>query len=258
VQIILVGRQQRAATTMMKIATLGTPTELSPVVTLRFEIHGFAKLKETKGQYVTPPSLSAHGFDWTINLYPRGDSEASEEGHVSCDLRLIDEDLETDAVVEAEFDLKFGAGVPRERVNATFSKNEPAWSGHYWFMEREELLNKDNRILLPNGTLIIDVELQVYVEKRAVWYPPIPNGDTQLLADLLETGRGSDVTFRIGQQDFHLHSLILEKRAPVLFQMIEEHPEQTIITLEDDEEEEDAARPVCFALIAPPETRTRM
>jgi hypothetical protein len=58
----------------MKIATLGKPTELSPVETLRFEIHGFAKLKEALGECVTLPSLSAHGFDWTIDVYPRSDS----------------------------------------------------------------------------------------------------------------------------------------------------------------------------------------
>jgi speckle-type POZ protein len=226
----------------MKIATLGKPTELSPVETLRFVIHGFDKLKEAKGEAVTPPSLSAHGYNWTIDLYPRG---IVGEHLVSFYLRLIDVDL-ADAVVEAEYDLKFGAGVPRKRMNATFSKNEPASGGrrNLFCIDRDFLLDKDNKILLPNGTLIIDVGLQIQVEKRAVWYPPtpIPNGDIQeLLADLLETGRYSDVTVKVGHQDFHLHRFILEKRAPVLFQMMDEHhPDQTI-TLEDEEEDVDAA-----------------
>jgi BTB/POZ domain len=107
------------------------------------------------------------------------------------------------------------------------------------------LLNKDNNQLLPNGTLIINVNLQVQVEKRAVWYPPtptcIPNDDTQMLADLLlETGSCSDVTFQVGHQDFRLHSFILKKRAAALFQMIDEHTDQTIITLAE-EDDVDAA-----------------
>jgi BTB/POZ domain len=105
-------------------------------------------------------------------------------------------------------------------------------------VDREFLLNKENKIILPNGALIIDVELQIQVEKRAVWYPPtpIPNGDTHMLADLLETGRCSDVTVKVGHQDFHLHRFILETRAPALFQMIVDHPDQTSITLDEEED----------------------
>jgi BTB/POZ domain len=233
---------------MMKIATLGKPTELSPVETLRFEVHGFTKLKEKKRESVRLPSLSAHGYDWTVDLYARGDGSDGSDGNTGEDqmsfyLRLIDEDLTEQDAVEAEFGVKFGARVAIGRTIATFSKKqqERSW-GNSNCVDREFLLDKDNKILLANGTLIIDVELQVYVEKRVVWYPPtpIPNDDTQLLADLLDTSRCSDVTFHVGRQGFHLHSFILEKRAPVLFQMIEDHPDQTI-TLEDDEEDVDAA-----------------
>jgi BTB/POZ domain len=232
---------QPAAT--MKIATLGKPPmELSPVETLRFVIHGFDKLKEAQGECVTPPSLSAHGYHWTIDLFPRGNNNAGE-GYVSFYLRLIDVDL-TDAV-ETEFAVKFGVdnGFASEHMKATFSKIEMAWGCSD--SDRECMLDKDNKVLTPNGTLIIDVQLQVYVEKREVWYPPTPipnNGDTQrMLANLLETGRYSDITYKVGHQDFHLHRFILEERAPVLFQMMDEHPDQTIITLDDEEEDVDAA-----------------
>jgi BTB/POZ domain len=226
-QPLLVDKDTIAST--MKIATVGKPTELSPVETLRFEILGFAKLKESTGEYVNLPSLSAHGFDWTIDLYPHG---KSKEGQVSCYLRLIDKDLTEQDEVEAEFVLKFGFEAS-ERISPTFAKNKMAW-GFRNCIKREHLLDKDTKILLPNGTLIIDVDLRIQVEKRAVWYPPTPiqNGDTQMLAGLLETGRCSDVTFQVGQQQFRLHRFILEDRASVLFQMIE-HPDQTIILEED-------------------------
>jgi BTB/POZ domain len=226
------------ATSTMKIATVGKPTELSPVEILRFEIHGFAKLKEPKGESVKLPSLSAHGYDWTIDLHPHGDSKA-KEGHVSCHLRLTDEELTEHDTVEAKFAVNFGVRaaatcICKTATIDTFSKKQSAW-GYSNCVEREILINKDKEMLLPNGTLIIDVELQVLVEKRAVWYPPtaIQNGDTEkMLVDLLETGRYSDVTFQVGRKDFRLHRFILENRASVLFQMIE-HPDQTI-TLEED------------------------
>jgi BTB/POZ domain len=233
--LLLVDQATIIITSKMKIATVGKPTELSPVETLRFEVHGFTRLKQPKGKRVKLPSLSAHGYDWTIDLFPHGDGTA-QEGQVSIYLRLIDKDL-TDAV-EAAFVLKFGARAVSKRTITTFSKNtsknKMAW-GRRDCIKREELLNKDNGMLLPNGTLIIDVEVQVYVEKRAVWYPPtpIPNGDTQMHVDLLTTGRYSDVTFQVGRQDFRLHRFILEHRAPVLYQMIDQ-PDQTITLEEDD------------------------
>jgi BTB/POZ domain/MATH domain len=238
---LLVDQATIIITSTMKIATVGKPTELSPVETLRFEVHGFTKLKEKKGKRVKLPSLSAHGYDWTIDLYPRGDNKA-RDGQVSCHLRLTDENLTEQDAIEAKFAVKFGvraaANICKTATIDTFSKQQRSW-GCSNCVKRELLLNKDSEMLLPNGTLIVDVELQVYVEKRVVWYPttPIQNGDTQMLVDLLETGRYSDVTFQVGQQDFRLHRFVLENRALALFQMIE-HPDQTI-TLE--EEDVDAA-----------------
>ena len=56
---------------MMKISTLGSPKELSPVENLRFVLHDFALVDATK-QEVVMPSIDAHGYDWTLVLYPHG------------------------------------------------------------------------------------------------------------------------------------------------------------------------------------------
>jgi BTB/POZ domain len=101
-------------------------------------------------------------------------------------------------------------------------------TGRYRFKTRESLFNQNNKFLDDCGALVIDVELQVYVEPP--WYPA-PTGSATLLADLLASSRWSDVTFKVGNQMFHLHRFILDSRASALFQMIEK-PDQ-IITLED-------------------------
>jgi speckle-type POZ protein len=211
----------------MKVSTFGIRKELSPVETLRFQIHDFAKLTEARGKWIELPSLPAHGYHWKFLVYPRGDrSSDEEEEHVSVYLRIDDPGV--DSTVDTQATLKVG---PLRRTFAyKFSKT---LSGFRNFIHRERLLkNTDNKYLLPNGTLVIDVEVQVYVELPPVWYPKPMTDHSKFLADLLESSCCSDVTFRVGNQDFRLHRNVLASRAPTLFQMID-HPDQ-IINLDDE------------------------
>jgi BTB/POZ domain/MATH domain len=208
----------------MKLSTFGIQKELSPVETLRFQIHEFGKLTEAPGESIELPSLPAHGYPWKISVYPRG-FPFSENVYVF--LRL---DPAVDSTVDTQITLKVG---PR-RQTLKFSNTARSWAT---FVKRETLLNKDKKFLLPNGTLVIDVEVQVNVEKAPIWYPK-PITDSKFLADLLESSCCSDVTFRVANQDFRLHRVVLASRAPVLFQMIE-HPDQ-IIALDDDDDDVDA------------------
>jgi BTB/POZ domain len=151
---------------------------------------------------------------------------------VSVFLRINDPGV--DITVDTQATLKVG---PERHTLLThkFSKDAVGFRN---LIERETVLNTDNKFLLPNGTLVIDVELQVYVELPPVWYPKQPMTDTKFLADLLESSCCSDVTFQVGHQDFRLHRNVLASRAPALFQMID-HPDQ-IIALDDDDDVVDA------------------
>jgi BTB/POZ domain len=228
---------------MMKESTLGNPMTLSPVEKLRFKIDGFDRLikLEKRGMGVQPHSLRAHGYDWTLTVYPCGNRRSHDEA--------IDFDLVHDVGVNVEIDIKLGSAVERadlqvywcnddeeeERFGSTsrFRPFRLFWPGvteRYSFITRGDLLDKNHKFLDESGALVIDVELQVYVEPP-LWYPSPINTSAKLLADLLDSPCCSDVTFKVGNQDFHLHRFILTSRALALFQMIE-RPDQ-VIALED-------------------------
>jgi speckle-type POZ protein len=217
--------------TTMKVSTFGIRKELSPVETLRFQIHEFGKLTEAKGESIELPSLPAHGYQWHIRVYPRGHRDSDEEEEaVSVFLRIADPGV--DSTVDTQFTFKVGP--ERHTLAHTFSKN---MRGFFNLIERETLHNTaDNKFLLPNGTLVIDVDIQVYVELPPVWYPKPITDHSKFLADLLESSCCSDVTFRVGNQDFRLHRNVLASRAPALFQMIDQ-PDQ-IIALDDDDDDD--------------------
>jgi BTB/POZ domain len=205
---------------MKELSTVGIREELSPVVNLRFQIDEFDKRTEASGESIELPSLPAHGYRWKITVFP------DEEEYVSVFLHI--DDPAVDSTVDTIFSVEIRS--IRQTLAYEFSNTARLW-GLTHFIKRERLFNKDNNFLLPNGTLVIDVELQVYVEKAPIWYPK-PITDSKFLADLLESSCCSDVTFQVDNQDFRLHRVVLASRAPVLFQMIE-HPDQ-IIALDDD------------------------
>jgi BTB/POZ domain len=147
------------------------------------------------------------------------ESDSKVGQYVSIYLQKNSEDL----TVDANFTVRVGS-ITRSEGPLTFSAKKSMWG---WdFVKRQRLLDKTNKFLDDCGTLVIEVDLQVYVEKSPVWYPPMPirNDDSKVLADLLleddDPASCSDVTFKVGNQEFKLHRFLLATRAPVLFQMI--------------------------------------
>jgi BTB/POZ domain len=231
---------------MMKESTLGNPMMLSPVEKLRFKIHGFDRLvkKGKRGEFGEPLSLRAHGYDWTVHVYPFGKNIARSSDDVVIDLCLLNGvgvgvTIETEVVIKLGstertvyrcgegYEFRGGFKIPA-RCKPPFRLIWPGVTERYSFSTRDDFLYKNDKFLDDCGALVVDVELQVYVETP--WYPA-PTGSATLLTDLLTSSRWSDVTFKVGDQDFHLHRFILDSRAAALFQMIE-RPDQ-VITLED-------------------------
>jgi MATH domain len=189
----------------MNVSTLGNPTVLSPVETLRFKIYGFGKLEQSQGDYVKLPSLLAHGCHWTLLVFPRGKPavEEDDDEYMSIYLKLDSVDLTFDA----NFTVRVGS-ITRSEESLTFnSKDATNTWGWDKFVKRQRLFDKTNQLLDDCGTLVIEVEVQVYIEKSLVWYPPMPirNDDSKVLADLLLDDPAtscSDVTFKVGHQEF--------------------------------------------------------
>lgn len=59
-----------------------------------------------------------------------------------------------------------------------------------------------------NGTLVVEVDLDIYNEKRGTWYP---NLDIPIINDLFMDRHESNVTFSCEGREFPAHRYILAK-----------------------------------------------
>jgi BTB/POZ domain len=141
-----------------------------------------------------------------------------------------------DVTVEAEFTIKTAFRSSYVPLNYTFTTTSVF--GHPNFIEREEMMNAVPSVVLqPDGSLIIDVDLQVY-HTKPVWYPKRDDNLTMsLMEDFLSSSSHctNDVTVKVGDVAFCLHRHVLAKRAPALFDMIAKHDttSQTVHRMDD-------------------------
>jgi BTB/POZ domain len=180
---------------------------LSPVETLRFWLHNVGPRANLQGQWITLPSESAHGYHWALKIY----FTATE--HFAVFLVLNDPDV----TVEAEFVVKVASQSSKTQRYTFFSKLETSMASHIFRRQ--------------DGSLMIEVDIRVYQNKKPVWYPTL---DDNLAKSLMENFMSfsshftTDVTFTVGGEAFCLHGHVLADRAPALFELIKEPTGQTI------------------------------
>jgi hypothetical protein len=96
-------------------------------------------------------------------------------------------------------------------------------TGLSWgFLEFLTLTNTLQKYLHEYGTLMIEVDIQITVDKD-VWYPKldIPNLSlSQLYESSEET---SDVVFEVGGKEYHAHKAILSLRAKIIFELTRDY-----------------------------------
>jgi BTB/POZ domain len=137
-----------------------------------------------------------------------------------------------DVTVEAEFAIKAASRTHTTRF--TFSNPIDGW-GFHDYIAREALLNAVPSVLLQqDGSLTIDVDIRVY-QTKPVWYPKTDDNLTMSLMKIFlsSSSFSPNVTFMVGDEAFCLHSHVLAKRAPALFNLIDE-PTGQIIPLSND------------------------
>ena len=151
-----------------------------------------------------------NGHKWKLFVKPGGDTRNTEPGWIS--LFLHNENTD-------KLNVKFTIAV--NNVNGATAKEEQF---EYYFvkkigyggreiMKRSDILDTSNSIL-QNGTLCIEVTIQVKDDKEHLYQPESEHSIRMLT--LLKSKKNTDTSFQVGSKEFRVHSVIIDTHVPLL------------------------------------------
>jgi hypothetical protein len=175
----------------------------------------------------TPP-LEAFGYVWRLLFYPRGDGWSSNETteHLSCYLQY-DGDAKYKPAVKYSFRCK--DSVRKSKELYVFDRLRLATRGISNYLKRKEVLVE---YLEADGSLIIEVDLQITADSKRIWYPKKLQQEEILIQSYSDSSNTtSDVIFVVEGMEYHAHKMILSLRAKTLYELSKEQ----YITSDDDQ-----------------------
>ncbi|ESQ41907.1 hypothetical protein EUTSA_v10013699mg [Eutrema salsugineum] len=211
--------------------SLGSPLTVSTSLTEtvngfhEFKISGYSLAKGVGvGKYVTSDTFMVGGYSWSIYFYPDGKSPEDNSAYVSLFIALASEGADVRALFELTLVDQSGNG--KHKVHSHFGRELESgpytlkYRGSMWgykrFFRRSSLESSD---YLKDNSLL--VRCRVGVVKSRTEGPrnyniPVPVSNLgQQLGNLLESGKGCDVTFEVDGETFAAHKLVLATRSPV-------------------------------------------
>ncbi|XP_034591629.1 BTB/POZ and MATH domain-containing protein 1 [Setaria viridis] len=179
------------------------------------------------GKFVRSATFAVGGHDWSICFYPDGwDSSEDHADWVAVFLELMST-KDANAVVRASFDFRLvdqatgRSTVLVNQVTPLSFTSKAAAVGAPCIQKRKNLeastfLRDDCLVIECDLTVIVNEPRVVEEEAAAVSRPQVPPPDlSENLGRLLEEKRGSDVAFKVGDEVFPVHKIILAARSPV-------------------------------------------
>ncbi|XP_024317547.1 BTB/POZ and MATH domain-containing protein 1-like isoform X2 [Brachypodium distachyon] len=218
-------RRTTAAATTTTTSTCAPETAKGARV---FRIEGYNMYKGLGvGRFIQSAPFAVGGYDWRICYYPDGDVESSKDC-VSVHLELMTEGADVRALYSltlirqataAGSSAYFMWANPTEPVVFSSAHGTSA-RGFSRFAKRSVL---EASTYIVGDTILISCELTVIRLKEAQAPQPearfvvrVPFlGLMDDLKNLLETGEEADVSFKVRDEVFHAHKLILAMRSPV-------------------------------------------
>ena len=154
---------------IVDVASIGSPPdEISHQETIRAIVYDFEKLPKNKN--FTTTTLEAHGHSWRIGVHPKKlvsfEGEHTRE-YVCFSLSCFDVQYSRSKEVKATASIEF----VRSGISESFSRprtfdNITRWWGFGTMWNRSLVLSK---CVDKEGTLVIDVHIQVYTKKKTTW-----------------------------------------------------------------------------------------
>ncbi|XP_039811974.1 BTB/POZ and MATH domain-containing protein 1-like [Panicum virgatum] len=211
--------------------------------TLVFDIAGYSLLKGMRdGEFIRSASFPVGGLDWCIRYYPCFTKKS--EGCISSFLELMSEPTGTG--VMARFDLRLlnqATGVSTVLIDQVkprlFDSVNPTW-GSSMFKKISEL---EASPYLQNDRIVIECDITVVLGTPASALETVceiqvpPSGLLDDLRKLLEAEKRTDIRFKVKDQVFGAHKIVLAMRSPVfeaeLYGPIADKQRCATITVED-------------------------
>lgn len=184
----------------------------------RIVINGFANLPSTKDHYIESSNFKAHGYEWCLRFYSGGRYK-SIDGFVSVFLRNIGSDNKKEPSAQVAFCCK-NADDGRNRSTSihqfTKDHNIRGWTN---------FLNRDNIFanhLEDDGSLIIEVEIQITEDSRRIWYPKALEKQPFLIGlyqNISSEDSHADAIFVVEETNFSAHKIVLFTHAKILYDL---------------------------------------
>ncbi|XP_051120056.1 BTB/POZ and MATH domain-containing protein 3-like [Andrographis paniculata] len=191
----------------------------------QFTIKGYSLAKGMgPGKYICSDTFSVGGHDWAIYFYPDGKSPEDSSMYVSVFIALVSEGTDVRALFELT--LVDQSGKEKHKVHSHFDRSLESgpytlkFRGSMWgykrFFRRTSLETSDylkDDCLSMNCTVGV---VQTRVEKPKPFGIAIPPSDMGLcFKHLLDGELGCDISFKVGEESFKAHKLVLAARSPV-------------------------------------------
>ncbi|KAK4487832.1 hypothetical protein RD792_003568 [Penstemon davidsonii] len=190
-----------------------------------FTIRGYSLAKGMgAGKYISSDTFSVGGYEWAIYFYPDGKNPEDLSLYVSVFIALASEGTDVRALFELTLLDQSGKG--KHKVHSHFDRALESgpyslkYRGSMWgykrFFRRTSLETSD---FLKDDCLSMHCTVGVVrtrVEGPKLYSVPVPPSDMgDGLKYLLDSDLGCDIVFKIGEETFKAHKLILAARSPV-------------------------------------------
>jgi speckle-type POZ protein len=191
----------------------------------QFKITGYSLSKGIGiGKYIASDIFSVGGYDWAIYFYPDGKSIEDNATYVSLFIALASDGTDVRALFELT--LLDQSGKERHKVHSHFERTLESgpytlkYRGSMWgykrFFKRTALETSD---YLKDDCLSVNCSVGVvrsHTEGPKIYSIAIPPSNIgHQFGQLLESGKGSDVSFEVDGEVFTAHKLVLAARSPV-------------------------------------------
>ncbi|KAL0887577.1 hypothetical protein Bca101_011560 [Brassica carinata] len=176
------------------------------------------------GKFVASETFTVGGYTWAIYFYPDGKSPEDNSSYVSLFIALASEGADVRALFELTLVDQSGNG--KHKVHSHFGRALESgpytlkYRGSMWgykrFFRKSSLESSD---YMKDNSLLVRCRVGVVkscTEGQRDFDIPVPVSNLgQQFGNLLESGKGCDVTFEVDGETFAAHKLVLAARSPV-------------------------------------------